>query len=89
MEISLRWSVFVVFVHNHENSASPLVNLEKAKMIHDLWALRSLFHSAEGSDLASTIPPPCKPVWLLHLCADHQVVTETQHHGEGVNLYLA
>lgn len=47
--------------------------------------LASLFHSAEGSDLARTPLPPYKLVWPLHLCADHLMVTETQHYGERTN----
>lgn len=79
----------LVFMHTHENSASPSVNLQEygqLRFSHNLWRkpvpLKSLFHSAEGSDLASTPSPPHRLVWPLHLCADHQVVTETQRYGE-------
>lgn len=79
-------------MHKHENSASPSVNLQEDGQLglsRTLWRkpvpLKSLFHSAEGSDLASTLSPPRRLVWPLHLCADHQVVTETRHYGERVN----
>lgn len=76
-------------MRTHENSASPSVNLQEygqLRLSHDLWRkpvpLKSLFHSAEGSDLASTLSPPHRLVWPLRLRADHQVVTETQRYGE-------